>query len=63
MVRQQSTQRFRDALVEQYAHLRGSESAACRMVQYRADLFKRDAGKPLHELRRDGAVLKVLKKR
>jgi hypothetical protein len=33
------------------------------MVQYRADLFKRDAGKPLHELRRDGAVLKVLKKR
>lgn len=43
-------ERVRGALVEQYAHLDGSQSTPCSMIENGANLFKGDAGKPFDEL-------------
>ena len=51
------------ALAKQYAHSSGSQRASRRVFEHGANLFQRDAGKPLHELGNLRAVLKVLKQR
>ena len=52
------------ALVKQYAHYSsGSQRASRRVFEHGANLFQRDAGKPLHKLANLRAVLKVLKQR
>ena len=55
------TQWFRRALIEQYAHLCRSKCTACGVIEYGANLFGSDTGKPIHELRYQCAVLKILK--
>ena len=47
-------------MIEQKAHLNGGESAPRSVFQNRANLFMRDAGKPLDELRHECAVFEVL---
>ena len=61
MLRQRCAQQNRDALVEQYTHLCRSESAPRRMLEHGANLFERDAGEPLYELRNLCAVFEILK--
>ena len=52
------------ALVKQYAHYSsGSQRTSRRVFEHGANLFQRDAGKPLHELANLRTVLKVLKQR
>jgi len=60
MLRKRITQRGGGALVEQYAHLGGSQRAPLRVLQDGAHLFERDPWKPLNELGRQGAVFEVL---
>ena len=63
MLSQRPTQRVRSALIEQDTHLRGSERAACGVIEHRTNLAKRDARKPFDELRHGGAILQILKER
>ena len=63
MVRQCATQRFRRALIEQYAHLGRGECAARSMIKHRTDLFMADAREPLYKLRRQRSVFKILEER
>lgn len=53
------------ALVKQYAHyfLSGSQRTSRCVFEHGANLFQRDAGKPLHELSNLRAVLEVLEQR
>lgn len=55
-------QRDRGALVEEDAHSGRSQRAPLRMLQYGAHLLEGDAGEPVDELGRQGAVLEVLEK-
>ena len=60
MLRQQQPEWRRSTLVEQYAYLGRSQSAARRMLQYGAYLLNGDAGKPFNELRYERAIFEVL---
>ena len=50
-------------MVKKYAHSSWGECTARGVLKYGANLFKRDARKPLDKLRHGGAVLKILKQR
>ena len=56
-------QRDRSALVKQYSHLSRGQGASRGMFQNGANLVERDTRKPLHELRDQRTVFKVLEQR
>lgn len=60
MLLQGIPQRDGGALVEQNAHLGGSQGALLRVLQDSADLFQSHARKPLDKLRCQGTVLEIL---
>ena len=51
------------ALVEQDTHSSGSQRTPRCMFEHGANLFRRDAGKPLHELGNLRAILEVFEQR
>ncbi len=50
VLRQRFPQGHRYSLIKQYAHLSGSQRTPSSMFEDGANLFERNAGKPLHEL-------------
>ena len=63
MTRQYVTQGFGRALIEENTHLCGSKRTSSGVIEYGTGLFQRNTRKPLDELRHEGTVLKILKKR
>ena len=61
VLRQRVTQRFRSALIEQYAHLCRGKRTACGVIEYGTNLLQSDTRKPFHELRHQRAVFKIFK--
>ena len=61
MLRERVSQWNRCALIKEDAHSGWGERTARSVLKYRADLFERDARKPLNKLRDWGAVLEILK--
>lgn len=60
MLPQRVPQRFGRALIEEYAHLDGGQSASCSVLQHRTGLIERDAGEPFHELLDGRPILQIL---
>jgi hypothetical protein len=60
VLRQEVTQWNRSTLIEENAHLRGGECTSRSMLQYSANLFNGDTREPLHKLRYECTVLKIL---
>ena len=46
-------------MIEEYAHLNGSQSTPCSVFQDRASLLERHARKPLDELRHESPVFEI----
>ena len=61
MTNQRLAQRSRSTLIEQDLHSSSFECASSRMLQDRARLIHRDAGKPLDEIAQRRVVFKILK--
>ncbi len=63
MLREETAQGCRGALIEEYTHLCGGKSTACSMLEHGAHLFNSDTRKPLYKLRYQRTVFEILEQR